>query len=223
MDRIDWAAIRGVDRTAVAGIALRNAVPVAGMIVSGFGAGEIVLLYYVDTLASLAAVFALVMMYVKGVGADPDKPLGALNIVLATGFITAIFAFVCAMPVIIVNGTDGIDWKSDALRLALLVQLLFASTGFLTMSGEMRRVPDSQARLKARFGYVFARWIAVFAVCTTIPWAPLLVLTYVVASIWLEIRPIAPDAPVDSVEGTLEPGVELARQPARKGRKRRKR
>ena len=194
----DWVAIRKLDWVALGGIALRNAVPVAGMIVSGFRAGEIVLLYYVDTLASIATVFALIMMYVKGMGVDPEKPLGAVNIVFSTAFITAIFAVVCAIPLVVAAATDGIDWSSEQLRVALLVQLLFASTGFLTMSREMRVAPDRDARLKARFAYVFVRWIAVFAVCTTIPWAPLLVLTYVVASVWLEIKPIPPDIPEEA-------------------------
>jgi hypothetical protein len=191
------------------------------MIVSGFHAGEIVLLYYVDTLASIATVFALIMTYVKGMGVDPNKPLGALNIAFATVFITAIFGIVCAIPLVVAATTDPIDWSSEQLRLALLVQLLFASTGFLTMSREIRVAPDRDARLKARFAYVFVRWIAVFAVCTTIPWAPLLVLTYVVASVWLEIRPIPPDAPVEQTVGPEVATMNPAAAPKRRKRKKR--
>lgn len=170
MRKLDWAAVRGLNWTAIGGIALRNAVPVAGMIVSGFRAGEIVLLYYVDTIASIATVFALIMMYVKGMGVDASKPLGALNIAFSTAFITAIFAFVCAMPLAIAAATDGIDWKSEPLR------------------------------------------------CTTIPWAPVLVLTYVIASIWLEVKPIPLDEP-PSVPSSAEA---MRSPPAARGGSRRR-
>ena len=66
-------------------------------------------------------------------------------------------------------------------------------TAFLTMSSELRRAPDPEAAIKARWGYVTMRWVAVFAVGITIPWAPLLVLAYVVASVWLEVKPLPPD------------------------------
>ena len=183
---------RTLRAAAIAGIVARNAVPVAGMLFLGWRASHLVLLYYVDTLAALASLFVLVMMFAKGMGVDMRKPADVGKVLFSAAVLTAVFGFVLSIPLLATAATDEIV-MDEALEAALLVQLLFGAVAFLTMSHEMRRAADPEPLIKARFGFVFVRWVAVFAVCTTIPWAPLLVLTYVVASVWLEIRPLPPD------------------------------
>jgi hypothetical protein len=58
------------------------------------------------------------------------------------------------------------------------------------MGRELRLAKDPELLIRARWGHVTMRWVAVFAVGTFAPWAPLLVITYVTASAWLEIRPL---------------------------------
>jgi hypothetical protein len=95
------------------------------------------------------------------------------------------------MPVLIVSMMDDLR-VDDPLRVGLLVQVLMGCVTFLTLSREMRTADDAERRIKARFGFVTMRWVAVFIAATFLPWAPLLVVVYVVASAWLEVRPPKP-------------------------------
>lgn len=180
---------------AIAGIVARNVMPVIGMTFLDWRAAHLVVLYFADTMLGIAAIFTLLFMYAKDMPYDRLKPKDLVGVVLAICLLTGIFALVFGMPLLFVSATDTIDWGDDDLRLGLLVQLLFGLVTFLTMSAEMRRAADPETLLRARWGYVTMRWVAVFAMCAFVPWAPLLILAYVGASIWLEIRPLPPEAP----------------------------
>ena len=58
---------------------------------------------------------------------------------------------------------------------------------------QVRKRADCDALLKSRFGFVLLRWVAVFAVGLTVAWAPLLIIAYVAASVYFEIRPPPPE------------------------------
>ena len=179
---------------AIAGIVVRNVVPVVGMVAYGWRAPHLVLLYYVDTMVSVATVFTLLFMYGKDMPLDPRDPKQLAGAVVGLLALVAVFGFVFGMPLLFVSMMDTIEWGDEDLRVGLLVQLLLGCTTFLTMSHELRVAKDPELLIRARWGYVTMRWVAVFAVGTFIPWAPLLVVAYVVASAWLEIRPL-PDTP----------------------------
>ena len=176
---------------AIAGIVARNVVPVAGMVAYGWRAAPLVALYYVDTMVSIASVFTLLFMYGKDMPFDRTRPKDIAAIALSIAILTAVFGFVFGMPLLFVGAIEDLA-LDEPLQAALLVQLLFACFAFLTMSAELRRSSDPEKLIKMRWAYISIRWAAVFGACTFIPWAPVLVVTYVVASIWLEVRPPPP-------------------------------
>ena len=177
---------------AIGGIVVRNLVPVAGMLFLGWSAPYLLLLYYADTLASLATVFMLVFMYAKGLGVDASDPAQIPTIFVAVAGMTVAVGAVFGFPILLVSMVQGETFRDQDLRIGLLVQLLFGCVTFLTMSREMRRAADPEPLIKARLAFVMARWVAVFVACLTIPWGPLLVAVYAGASAWLEIRPPKP-------------------------------
>lgn len=178
---------------AIGGIVVRNLVPVAGMVLLGWSAPYLLLLYYVDTLVSLAAVFLLLFTYVKELGVDVRDAAELPKILTAVVLMTLVIGAVFGFPVLLVSMITHAAFDDIELRWGLLGQLLFGCMGFLTMSAEMRRASDPAARVKKRFAFVMARWIAVFTACIFVPWGPLLVAVYAGASAWLEIRP--PEGP----------------------------
>lgn len=180
---------------AIAGIVVRNVVPVVGMVAYGWRAPHLVLLYYVDTMVSIASVFTLLFMYGKDMPLDPRQPKQLAGAVVGLLALVGVFGAVFGMPLLFVSMMDTIEWSDEDLRVGLLVQLLLGCTAFLTMSRELRVAKDPELLIRARWGYVTMRWFAVFAVGTFVPWAPLLVISYVVASAWLEIRPPPADPP----------------------------
>jgi hypothetical protein len=179
---------------ALGGIVLRNLVPVAGMVLFGWSGLYLLLLYYADTLVSLAAVFTLLFMYGKDMPFDRDDPKQLVGVAFAVLVLTGFFGAVFGMPVLITSMMDDAHLDDQDLRLGLLVQALVGCVMFLTMSGEMRRSTDPERSIRARFGFVTTRWVVVFATAAFIPWAPLMILAYAGASAWLEIRPL-PDKP----------------------------
>lgn len=96
------------------GIAVaRNAVGPIGVLFFGWSAGTLAVLYFVDTLAGMAAVFAAVGFKLSN--ADPRRGVGTLvegglTALAVAGFLAAVVAILLGMPLVFLLGPRG-DWR----------------------------------------------------------------------------------------------------------------
>lgn len=188
-------------RVVLAQIIGRNAVPLVGILFSGWSPANVVLLYFCDTLLSIGVVSA----GAQSVLTMKDSP--ALSAVASqvrslgkAAFVCAVFAIPLGMPVGIVLATSGFSF-SEALRdrslgIGILVQCAIAAWSYLALYRALRTHAPAELRLKQRFALIVMRWAAVLAMCYFLlqfgsGWVVLvlLVVTYVSASIVAEIAP----------------------------------
>lgn len=192
-------------RIQAATVIARNLVPVAGIIILGWSASNLLVTYFLDTLLAFAVLFALAGTQIIPYQPDPMmRPLGrfqyAVEIAMMAAAATSIVAIPLGMPLYIFVSIHSWPWK-EALadfwfRIALGLQAGTALTGFARIFGELRRLPDAQRHLQRRFGFHFIRWFLVIAVAMTgLGMLPgfvggfILVTTYAIATIYLELAP----------------------------------
>lgn len=183
----------------------RNLVPVAGIILLGWSASNLLVTYFLDTLLAFGVLFALAGTQIIPYLPDPMmRPLGrfqyAVEIAMLAAAATSIVAIPLGMPLYMFVSIHSWPWQ-EALadfwfRIALGLQAGTALTGFARMFGKLRRLPDAQRHLQRRFGFHFIRWFLVIAVAMTgLGMLPgfvggfILVTTYAVATIYLELAP----------------------------------
>src|SRR4051812_11816078 len=127
-------AVQKLRMGAIGGISGRKLAPGAGVVVLGRSAPYLLLVYYVDTLVSLSAVFLLLLTYLKELGVDvrdaAQLPKVGTAVLLMTLVIGAVFGF----PVLLVSMITQAAFDDVNLRWGLLGQLLFGCVSFLTMS-----------------------------------------------------------------------------------------
>ena len=205
---------------AIAQVVVRNAVPVAGILFFGWQAFNVLALYLLDTLMTIAALGA-------GVGrsfavADTSGIAGRVKMeatLIAAGlFIAGFMAVPLGVPLIFMtNGdmamlrltfTDRGFWLGAAVQAAMVSWLYLGIRRAMAAGG----TPDSLG-LKRRFALVFLRWIVVLMVVyfgigqLFGHYAPFMfVLVYVAASI---VEEIAPDRFLREM-----PGGDIAANPA---------
>jgi hypothetical protein len=181
----------------IALIVATNAVPVIGMVFLGWRADRLVLLYFLDTMVSVVAVLTLGAIYSKEMWGGERRTLkNALGMVFAIPILAGVLALPLSLPVFAMAGfsMDALQALDDhAFRIGLLAQLFMAAMDFIRTAWEVRKGADCDATLKSRLAVVLLRWVAVFAVGLTVSWAPLLIIAYVAASVYFEIRPPPPE------------------------------
>jgi len=167
------------------------------MVFLSWKADRMVALYFIDTMVSVFSVFALGLLYSKELRENEPRTLkNALAMVIALPVLTGVLALPLSLPVFAMTGFSMkalLALDDPVFRLGLLAQLLLAAMDFFRTAWQVRKSADCDALLKSRFAYVLLRWVAVFAVGLSVPWAPLLIVAYVGASIYFEIRPPPPE------------------------------
>jgi hypothetical protein len=208
--------------------AMRNLVPLAGILFFGWPAANILLLYFLDTMLAMAVMFAGLARHFMppprddGLAARINAEAGCVGVAL---FLAAFIAVPLGMPLFILFMASGVTWSSvvddQMFRTGLVLQGIAAYWSCAGLYRALRtRTPD-ELRLKRRFALVFLRWMAVLMV-----WymgiafllgryaAVLFVAVYAAATIMIEV---APDRFLRAMPGGAEdadplPG-EAANQP----------
>jgi hypothetical protein len=206
---------------AIAQVVVRNAVPVVGILFFGWQAFNVLALYLLDTLMTIAALCA-------GVGrsfavADTSGVAGRLKMemsLIAAGiFIAAFMAVPLGVPLLFMTNGDTAMLKTTFTDRGFYIGAAVQAAMVLWLYVGIRRAmaaggtPESLG-LKRRFALVFLRWIAVLMVVyfgigqLFGHYAPFMfVLVYVTASI---VEEIAPDRFLRAM-----PGGEIATDSAR--------
>lgn len=171
-------------------IVARNIAPIAGIALLGWNATHMVVLYYVDTIVSIAVLFTLLFLHGKDMPIDLATVKGKAAVAFSVAMLAGVFAFVFAWPVIFLLGVGGgFAWDDRAFLGGLAAQLFAACTTFVSGNRELRGHADPEGLLKRRFGIVTMRWVATFMCSFFLPWGIALIVVYCAASIYYELKP----------------------------------
>jgi hypothetical protein len=186
----------------IAQIVARNIVPLVGIIFFNWSASNVLILYFVDTLLSMAVIFAgLAGTFAP---APPDGIVATvkaeLTYVLTAVLVAGIIGIPIGMPVGIALATSDFSWRfalyDTSLRNGLLVQIALSLWSYIDLRRALKTFSREQLQLKRRFAFVFMRWVAVLIACYTVLEflggdlaVYLLVVVYIGASIFAEVAP----------------------------------
>jgi hypothetical protein len=187
----------------VVNVIVRNLVPIIGLVFLHWSPGQLILLYFADTLFTIAALIAALAMYF--LPPDPSEGWAArLNALagpfIAAGFLTLFMAVPLGVPVIFMLADTGFSLgetlANPGFQSGLAAQFLAALISFRDLHAAMRTHTPEAIGLKKRFGLVFLRWVALMMVTYTgLPmllgrFGPyLLVLFYSVVLTYTELLP----------------------------------
>lgn len=179
----------------------RNVAPLAGVLLLGWNARNVVYLYFVDTLLAMAVIVAGVMRHqnppvtTDGWAARVNSEAGvlagglfaaatvALPLAFALGFM---FDFELALPATLAD---------PGFQVALAWQVAAALSSYASLAAALRTSTPEDLRLKRRFALVFLRWIALlwlsqYAAVLAGPYAAVaFVAIYAALSTWTDIAP----------------------------------
>jgi hypothetical protein len=184
------------------GIAVaRNAVGPVGVLFLDWSAATLAVLYFVDTLAGMGAVFAAVGFTLSH--ADPRRGFGTiveggLTALAAAGFLVAVVAIPLGMPLVFLRGPRG-DWRRVLADPTLVGGLgLIAASGLVEAVRHVRALAEGrvgEATVKQAFAILMTRWflvlVAIYSVGVLLGRFGLtgVVLAYAASSGWSELQP----------------------------------
>ncbi len=150
----------------IAQIVVRNVVPVAGILLFGWSAPNVLVLYFIDTLLSLGVIATGVARHMlppvtdQGWAARANAEAGYVGAGL---MIMAVFAIPMGVPLIFMLVPSGADWRvmiaDRSLFLGIALQLAAACWSGAGLYRALRNHTPDQLRLKRRAAYVFLRWL----------------------------------------------------------------
>ena len=136
----------------IAQVVARNLVPLVGILAFRWSAGNVLILYLLDTLLAMTVILAGLMSHIlpppedEGVGGWLNAEAGYL---LFAALVAAIIGIPLGMPIGIVLAAKDFSFsgafQDHSLRIGALVQAVMAA----------------QLQLRKRFALVFLRWVAV--------------------------------------------------------------
>ncbi len=182
----------------------RNIVPLVGILAFHWSAGNVLILYLLDTVLSMTVIIAgLVSTFApapddEGVAGRINAEAGYVAVALAFSLFAAI---PLGAPVGIMLASSGFSFMDafhdHSLRVGVLVQSVVATWSYIGLYRALRTHTPEQLHLRPRFALVFMRWLVVIMATYLIldilppsePVLLLLVAAYVVGSIFAEISP----------------------------------
>jgi hypothetical protein len=186
----------------VAQVIARNIVPLAGIVFLGWNAQNVLIVYFADTMLTLAVLFAGVLRHVAPPIEDDGwaaRANGEVGMIGGGAFLMLVIAVPLGVPLLFMLGGQ-FDWRAvledSSLQVGLVWQCIAAFWSYLDLYRALRHATPDQLRLKRRFALVFLRWIALVIVANLGVGfvlghhsALFFVAIYVGVSIWAEIAP----------------------------------
>ena len=218
-------------------IVARNIVPLCGILFLGWSAASTLVLYFADTLLSMAVLFAGVLRHFAPPVTDDGwaaRLNGEVGMIAGGVFCSLAVAVPLGVPLIFMLGGD-VPWRElladPGLQGGIVWQLVAAFWSYLALWRALHYATPDELRLKRRFALVFLRWIALVMVAYTgvgillgRHGAIVFVALYAIVSIWSEI---APDRFLRAIPGGAEDAdprpVPVAEAPRRERRDKRSR
>lgn len=183
-------------------IVARNIVPLVGVLMLGWSAQNVLIVYLADTLLAMTVLFAGVLRkFAPPIENDgwAARLNGEVGMVAGGVFLACILVVPFGLPILFM--LDGrIDWaalRADRqLHVGLMWQGAAAAWSYVGLYQALRTATPEQLRLKRRFALVFLRWMALVIVA----YSPLglvfgrygglvFVALYAAVSIWTELAP----------------------------------
>ena len=183
---------------------IRNMVPLVGILAFHWPAGNVLLLYLLDTLLSMAVIIAGLASSLTPPPAGEGAPswINAEAGYVAAGlFAAALIGIPLGMPVGIMLAASDFSFRmafeDPSLRGGALVQAIVALWSYVALYRALRTHSPTQLRLRVRFTLVFMRWMVVvmatYFILDILPPSEfvllVLVVAYVGGSIAAEIAP----------------------------------
>ncbi len=209
----------------IAGTVARNIVPLGGILLLGWSASTVLVLYFADTIFALGVMFAGLARHFAPPPSDDGwaaRVNGEVGAVGAAAFLAAVVAVPLGVPLVfMLLGSDTtLDslWSDPSFRTGLLMQAIAAFWSCAGLYRALRTRSPEELGLKKRFSLVFLRWVAVmFVLYSGLAYlfgrfAPILfVAAYAGASIFIDIAP-------DKFLSLVPEGAADAKTPAPKHR-----
>jgi hypothetical protein len=182
----------------------RNIVPLVGILVFHWSTGNVLILYLLDTLLSIAVIISgLASSFVsppddEGIGGWINAEAGY---VLAGLLVAGFLAVPLGMPVGIMLAASGFSFREafndSSLRGGALVQAVVALWSYIELYRALRTYSPARLKLRPRFALVFMRWLVVimvtYFILDILPPSEfellILVVAYIAGSIFAEIVP----------------------------------
>ena len=215
----------------IASLLARNLVPAVGVLFFGWSAGNLLVLYYLDTVLSFAVVILLVARHVTGLGkpGERGRPLtGPLDWIKASlGSLLGAVLIGLPLGVPLVWTLAAFDWSLSAaladrsFLTGLGLQIAGSIYGAIQAHGDLLARSDDERVLKRRAAFVVARWLVVLAVAFTGvagllgPWVggTLIVLVYAGATVYFELFPDRALAWLNPREARADAAKDAAHKP----------
>lgn len=188
--------------TLTAGQALaRNVAPLAGILFLGWNARNVLYLYFLDTLLSMAVILAGVIRHQNPPGTTNGwaaRLNGEMGVLAGAAFGATIVAVPLGVWLVFMLDGDlalGATLADPGFRGAAGWQALAALWSYVTLADALRTQTPETLHLKRRFALVFMRWIALIfvaqfvAILAGILGAIVFVATYAAIATWTEIAP----------------------------------
>ncbi len=177
----------------------RNAVPVAGILLFGWNAQYLVLLYFLDSIVSFAALAvwdgittgnAPPGTWPAGSRPPGEDSHGFLGIALAFLFAAGLFAIIGGLPVVLLIDVSKAI-RDPWLLLGAGAQLAAAAQALVITRREVRglRKRDLKETIAGRMLFVSVRWLATLIAGEYLAHAFLMVVAYAAASVYFELYP----------------------------------
>ncbi|HVF65946.1 MAG TPA: hypothetical protein VNE58_18320 [Casimicrobiaceae bacterium] len=196
----------------------RNIMPLAGIVLLGWNAQNVLILYFADTLLAMAVLFAGVILAFNpiirddGVAARLNSEVGVIG---GAAFLALVMAVPLGVPLFFMLG-GRFDWQDltdPALLAGLGWQCAAACWSYASLYRALHHATPESLQLKRRFAMVLLRWMALVMVAffgvgfLLGPFSALVfVAIYIAVSLWAEL---APDHFLRAMPG----GTEDARAP----------
>ena len=187
----------------IANTVARNIVPLVGIVFLGWSAPSVLVLYFADTMFSIAVMFAGLFRYFMPPVEDDGwaaRANGEVGAVAGSLFLAAFIAVPLGIPLLFMfiggDTTVGSLFADEAFRVGLVMQAIAAVWSCAGLYRALRTHTPDELRLKRQFSLVLLRWVVVLMVTYTgIPfllgrWAPFVfVAVYAATSIFIDIAP----------------------------------
>ncbi len=192
---------------AIASLVGANVVPVAGVLLLGWSAPNLLVLYYLDTILACAVVILLIARHVTGLGnpGERGRPLrGPLDWTRASAGALLGALLICVplgVPLFIVLAQYG--WSLAAATAdrafvsGLAIQVAGSAVGCVQAHRDLLVRDDDENVLKHRAAFIVGRWLVVVIAAFTGIFGllgpryggTLLILVYAGASVYFELLP----------------------------------
>jgi hypothetical protein len=151
----------------------RNIVPLAGIVFLGWNALAVLVLYLVDTILSIAVLFAGVLRkFAPPVENDgwAARMNGEAGMLGGGVFVALVIAVPLGIPLLFMAG-DGSAWRTllddPAFRVGVVSQAIAAFWSYVGLWRALRVATVEELGLKRRFNLVMLRWAALVIVAYT--------------------------------------------------------